>query len=162
MAVETCSSEGARSDFSIESLYSPQSFNLALEEEESKEARRSAQATQVAKGRYMCQQCDLRFDTKASRKKHKKSEGHKAKTIVMETAVKAESLQYLSYNKEGNLLAVMPDMTIKSLTAPERFKLDGSNKFYKVSQGRVFLIKIGTGDCYKLTPDLVKSTFSVK
>ena len=65
LAVEMCSSEEAKSDLSIESLYNPQSFNLALEEEESKEPRRAAQATQVVEGRYMCQQCDLRFDTKA-------------------------------------------------------------------------------------------------
>ena len=107
----------------------------------------------------MCQQCDLRFDTKASRKRHKKSEGHKARTIVTETVVEANSLQYLSYYKDGKLLAVMQDTTIKPLTAPERFKLDGNENICKVSQGRVFLIKIGIGDCCTLTPDLVKSTF---
>ena len=162
LAVEMCSSEEAKSDLSIESLYNPQSFNLALEEEESKEPRRAAQATQVVEGRYMCQQCDLRFDTKASRKKHKKREDHKAKTIVKETA--ADSLQYLlDYNK-GKLLAVMPDATIKLLTAeaPEGFKLDGKCRICKVSQGRIFLLRMDFEDYHMLTPDLVRSTFSVK
>ena len=59
LAVEMCSSEEAKSDLSIESLYNPQSFNLALEEEEeSKKPRRAAQAAQFEEGRYMCQQCD--------------------------------------------------------------------------------------------------------
>ena len=57
LAVEMCSSEEAKSDLSIESLYNPQSFNLALEEE-SKEPRRAAQAAQFEGNRYMCQQCD--------------------------------------------------------------------------------------------------------
>ena len=123
LAVEMFTSEEAKSDLSIESLYNPQSFNLALEEEESKEPRRAAQAAQLEEGRYMCQQCDLRFDTKSSRKTHKKSEEHKAKTIVKETVVKADSLQYLIDSKGGKLLVVMPDTTIKPLTVPEGFKL---------------------------------------
>ena len=133
LAVEMCLSEEAKSDLSIESLYNPQSFNLALEEEESKEPRRATQAAQFEEGRYMCQQCDLRFDSKASRKKHKKSEGHKAKTIAKETVVKADSLQYLLDQKECKLLAVMPDTIVRLLTALEGFKLDGSERICKVS-----------------------------
>ena len=110
----------------------------------------------------MCQLCDLRFDTKASRKKHKKSEGHKAKTIVKETAVRAENLQYLLDCKGSKLLAVMADATIKPLTAPEGFKLDGGCKICKVSHGRVFSIRMDSEDCHMLTPDLAKSNFSIK
>ena len=58
LAVEMCSSEEAKSDSSIQSLFNPQSFNLALEDEELKEPRRAAQAAQFEEGRYMCQQRD--------------------------------------------------------------------------------------------------------
>ena len=166
LAVEMCSGEDAKSDLSIESLYNPQSFSLALEEEESKGPQRAAQAAQVEEGRYMCQQCDLRFDSKASRKKHKKSEGHKAKTIAKEIVAKADdSLEYLLDFKRSKLLAVMADATIKPLTAaaaPEGFKLDGGCRICKVSLGRVFVLRKDFEDCYMLLPDLATSTFSVK
>ena len=62
--MEMCQSEDAKSDLSTESLYNPQSFNPTLEEE-SKEPRRAAQAVQVEGGQFLCQLCDLRFDSKA-------------------------------------------------------------------------------------------------
>ena len=76
--------------------------------------------------------------------------------------VKADSLQYLLDIRQSKLLAVMADATIKPLTAPEGFKLDGGCKICKVSQGRVFSIRMDSEDCYMLTPDLARSNFSAK
>ena len=80
-ALERLSSEEAKSDWSEpESLYNPQSYNLEREEEEeSKEPRGAIQAALADLGRFSCQQCDMRFDSKAQKKKHSKSKEHLAK-----------------------------------------------------------------------------------
>ena len=82
MAMERFSSEEAKSNCSSEpeSLYNPQSYNPAQEEEEeSKEPRRAAQVAQGGQGKFSCLQCDMRFDSKAQKEKHKKSKEHLAK-----------------------------------------------------------------------------------
>ena len=60
----------------------------------------------------------------------------------------------------SNLLAIMPDATVKKLTAPDGFKNVPFDKTCKISQGKIF-INSDRG-CFMLSADLDRLTFSVQ
>ena len=61
---------------------------------------------------------------------------------------------------DADLLAIMPDATVKKLTAPDGFEIDPFDKACRVSQGRIF-IQIKEREFFMLIPDLDRLTFSV-
>lgn len=63
------------------------------------------------------------------------------------------------------VIAVMPDLSIRTLTGPSGFIFGGSfhqNHFCRLSQGKIFLKLEGSLGCSILRPDLKRLTFSVK